>query len=429
MMSYNDLSAKMDKVFAVENDGLKENHVNAMGSQDRTDADRADDVVTPWDVVGSSQSGVDYNKLVDRFGCQRLDQSLLDRFTKIVGQPPHHFLRRGIFFAHRDLAAILDSVEKGQSFYLYTGRGPSAAMHVGHLIPFLFTKWLQETFNVPLVIQLTDDEKYFWKNLSMEEARRLALENIRDIIAIGFDPEKTFIFSDFQYIGQCPAFYWNMAKVTKHVTYNQVKGIFGFDESDSIAKISFPGTQAAPAFCSSFPAIFGGRSDVPCLIPCAIDQDPYFRMTRDVAPKIGYKKPSLILSTFFPALQGAQSKMSSSDPISSIFLTDTPKEIKKKINKYAYSGGGDSIEKHRQDGANCDVDVAFQYLRFFLEDDDRLEEIRRSYSSGELLTGYLKAELITVLQTLVSEHQARKIAVTDEVVAKFTRPRKLNFEF
>lgn len=37
---------------------------------------------------------------------------------------------------------ILDVYEKKQPFYLYTGRGPSSeAMHMGHLIPFIFTKY------------------------------------------------------------------------------------------------------------------------------------------------------------------------------------------------------------------------------------------------------------------------------------------------
>lgn len=61
-------------------------------------------------------------------------------------------------------------------------------------------------------------------------------------------------------------------------------------------------------------------------------QDPYFRMTRDVAPRIGHPKPALLHSTFFPALQGAQTKMSASDPNSSIFLTDTAKQIKSKVS-------------------------------------------------------------------------------------------------
>lgn len=54
-------------------------------------------------------------------------------------------------------------------------------------------------------------------------------------------------------------------------------------------------------------------------------------MTRDVAPKLGFPKPALIHSTFFPALQGAKTKMSASDANSSIYLTDTPKQIKTKV--------------------------------------------------------------------------------------------------
>ena len=62
-------------------------------------------------------------------------------------------------------------------------------------------RYLQEGFKVPLVIQLTDDEKGMWKNLSVEESQRLARENAKDIIACGFDVTKTFIFSDFDYVG------------------------------------------------------------------------------------------------------------------------------------------------------------------------------------------------------------------------------------
>ena len=80
-------------------------------------------------------------------------------------------------------------------------------------------------------------------------------QNAKDIIALGFDPNKTFIFSDFRHIGG--AFYENMLQIMKHVTFNQVKGIFGFNESTNIGKIMFPAIQAAPSFSSSFPFIFG----------------------------------------------------------------------------------------------------------------------------------------------------------------------------
>lgn len=397
------------------------------------------DLVTPWDVEAADDE-IDYDKLIERFGSSPIDQALLDRCEKLTGKKVHRFLRRGIFFSHREFEQILDLYEQKKPFYLYTGRGPSSqAMHLGHLVPFIMTLWLQETFDVPLVIQLTDDEKFLWKNLELEECEQLGRENTKDIIACGFTEDRTFIFSDLNYIPSSKAFYWNMKRIEKAVTFNQIKGIFGFGDSDAMGKISFPAIQAAPSFSGSFPQIFNGNLDVPCLIPCAIDQDPYFRMTRDVAPKLkppglpkgakGLRKPALLHSVFFPALQGAKTKMSASDSSTSIFLTDTPNEIKKKINKYAFSGGQVDVETHRKLGGNPDIDTSYQYLKFFLEDDDDLAEIKKQYISGELLTGEIKQKCIACLQDLVKEHQARREHATLEKVADYWKVRKLKFEY
>jgi tryptophanyl-tRNA synthetase len=145
--------------------------------------------------------------------------------------------------------------------------------------------------------------------------------------------------------------------------------------SDNIGKIHFGAIQAAPSFSNSFPQIFGTKSDIPCLIPCAIDQDPYFRLTRDVAHKLRYPKPTLLHAKFFPALQGPQTKMSASDVNSSIYMNDTPNQIKNKVNRHGFSGGRETEEEHRRLGGNADVDVSYQYLSFFLEDDDELAQI------------------------------------------------------
>ncbi|OQV11928.1 Tryptophan--tRNA ligase, cytoplasmic [Hypsibius exemplaris] len=400
------------------------------GETSAAGAGDSDDVVTPWNVQTKSAAGVDYTKLIRLFGSQPVETALLDKFEQVTGKPMPHLLRRKIFFSHRDLDQILNVYSSKKPFYLYTGRGPSGeAMHLGHLIPFLFTKQLQDLFDIPLVIQLTDDEKFLWKDLTLEKANELAKENAKDIIAVGFDPEKTFIFSDLDFMAQEPSFYRNILRVQKAVTYSQAKGVFGFTESDHIGKVGFPAIQAVPAFCSTFPFIFGKRKDIPCLIPCGIDQDPYFRITRDVAPKLGFCKPSLLHSSFIPSLQGAQTKMSSSDPQSSIYLTDTPAQIKNKINKYAFSGGRQTVEEHREKGGDCDVDISYQYLTFFLEDDARLEQIRQDYTNGKLLTGELKKELIVLLQALVQDHQKRRAAVTDEMVEQFMKPRKLKYDY
>lgn len=381
-------------------------------------------VVNPWTV--ESEGAIDYLRLIHKFGSEAIDSAIVERMERLTGRKPHRFLRRNIFFSHRDLTQLLDLYEKGQKFYLYTGRGPSSeALHLGHVIPFHFTKWLQDVFDCPLVIQLTDDEKFLFKpDLNLEDCHRLAYENAKDIIACGFDMKKTFIFSDLNYIGHM---YPTILKIQKLVTYNQTRGIFGFNGTDNIGKSSFPATQACPAFSSAFSVPLCGQSNMPCLIPCAIDQDAYFRMTRDVAPRLGLHKPSLIHSKFFPPLQGRGGKMSGSIGNSAVFLTDTMKQIKTKINKHAFSGGQETLELQRELGANLDVDVAYEWLTFFLESDERLAEIAKDYSSGAMLTGEVKKELIGVLQELVGEHQSRREKVTDDVVEEFMKVRPLEF--
>jgi len=209
---------------------------------------------------------------------------------------------------------------------------------------------------------MTDDEKILWKNIPFDEMKIYLRENVKDIIAIGFDINKTFIFSDLEYVGHM---YPIIVKIQNSVTVNQAKGIFGFTDSHNIGQISFTAIQAAPSFPSSFPHMFGQRTDIKCLIPCAIDQDPYFRLTRDVAPRIGFQKPSLILCKFFPSLQGIGAKMSSSVETSAIYLTDTNEQITSKIMDHAFSGGRDTKMEHQLYGGDVNKDIPYQYLSFF----------------------------------------------------------------
>ena len=401
-------------------------------------------VVTAYEVSGE----IDYTKLVKQFGSTLIDDPLMERIkAHTVGKGKveklHRFLRRGIYFSHRDMNALLDCIEKGQPMYLYTGRGPSSAsMHIGHLIPFLFTKWLQDAFDVPLVVQMTDDEKFLFKGKYDPEKgdnllhyAGLTMENARDIIACGFDYEKTFLFSDLDYVG---TMYPNIVRIWKAVTNNTVNGIFGFDGSANIGKIAFPAIQAAPSFASSFPVVLEEPNPLEtkavCLIPCAIDQDPYFRMTRDVAHKLVGKnhglagKPALIHCKFFPPLQGATGKMSSSDENSAIFLTDTPEDIERKIKEHAFSGGQETKKLQEEKGANLETDVSYQWLSFLLEDDEELATIGKDYGSGSgeyWSTGKVKARLITLLQGLVAEHQERRAKITDDEVRKWMAQRSI----
>ena len=111
--------------------------------------------ITPFDVSGGvDDSGkllpVNYNKLLKEFGASPISKELIERFQKVTRRKPHRFIRRGIVFSHRDLNLILDRYEKGQPFFLYTGRGPSSdSMHVGHTVPFEFTKFALSVMYLP----------------------------------------------------------------------------------------------------------------------------------------------------------------------------------------------------------------------------------------------------------------------------------------
>lgn len=212
------------------------------------DGNEAVQIVDPWNVQAGAD-GIDYDKLIRDFGSDRIPPEMVARMERLTGRRAHPLLRRGTFFSHRELDRILDLYEAKKPFYLYTGRGPSSeALHVGHLVPFLFTKYLQDAFNVPLVIQLTDDEKFFFKdNLSrnsapcsdlgslpdspgvVDEAHRLAYENAKDIIAVGFDITKTFIFSNLDYVGHM---YYNICQIQRCVTYRQFKVCSTVNSSD-----------------------------------------------------------------------------------------------------------------------------------------------------------------------------------------------------
>lgn len=277
---------------------------------------------------------------------------------------------------------------------------------------------------------LTDDEKYiFSEKRTIEEVQSYCRSNAADIIAIGFDMKKTFIFSDYDYMGG--AFYRNVTRISKHVTLNSARSIFGFNDSSCIGKIHFGAVQGATSWASSFPHIFGTdeskTTQIPCLIPCAIDQDPYFRMTRDVAQRLHYAKPALIHSRFLDALQGPGTKMSASIDSSAIFMKDTPNQIKSKINKHAFSGGQATEAEQRELGGDTSKDVSYLYLTFFLEDDDELEEIRVAYSTGKMLTGEIKAKIIEKLQVYVKAFQERRALVTEEVVDQFMELRPLQW--
>jgi tryptophanyl-tRNA synthetase len=362
--------------------------------------------VTPWEVEGE----VDYNELIEKFGTRPISQEILEKVKKITGEI-HPMLRLQYFFSHRDFDWILDKHENGENFYLYTGRGPSGMVHMGHLMPWIFTKYLQDKFDSKLLFQLTDDEKFLYsQDHSREEIARYTYENILDIIAVGFNPHRTKIIIDTKHIQYL---YPIATEIAKRITFSVAKSVFGFSSSTNIGMIGFPSIQAAPCF---LPSIIEGRT-TPVLIPAAIDQDPYWRMTRDVAERMGYYKPAQIHSKFIPSL-GPLGKMSSSKPQTALLTSDEPEIIEKKVST-AFTGGQATVALQRQLGGNAIGCPVFWYLRYFFDTEKQSDERLLKCKSGNLLCGECKSDLAKESKSFIIDFKKRREKAKD-AIPKFT---------
>jgi tryptophanyl-tRNA synthetase len=356
--------------------------------------------VTPWEVEGE----IDYNKLIENFGTQTITPEILMKVKDLIGEI-HPMLKLQYFFSHRDFDWILSKYENGDKFYLYTGRGPSGMIHMGHLLPWIFTKYLQDKFNVKLLFQLTDDEKFLYgQDRTMEEIKHYTYENILDIIAVGFDRRKTKIIVDTKHIKHL---YPIATELAKRITFSTAKAVFGFSNSTNIGMIGFPSIQAAPCF---LPSIIEGKP-TPVLIPAAIDQDPYWRMTRDVAERLGYHKPAQIHSKFLPGL-GISGKMSSSRPETALFTTDDPEIIDKKVSS-AFTGGQATVALQRKLGGNATGCPVFWYLRYFFDTEKQSDERLVKCKSGNLLCGECKSDLATNSKSFIVDFKKRRESAKD----------------
>jgi tryptophanyl-tRNA synthetase len=346
--------------------------------------------ITPWEVEGK----VEYDYLFKEFGVKKIDEKMKEQIKNRT-HDLNYIFTRDIVFAHRDLDLV---IQEG-NFYLYTGRGPSGPTHLGHILSLELTKWLQDKFDCDVIIQLTDDEKFLEpkRKLKRDETEKWTRENLLDIASVGFNADRTFIFKNSEYIKN---FYPLALKIAKRINYSVVKSVFGFTSETNIGLLFFPSLQIAPTFF---------ENDKYCLIPAGIDQDPYFRLQRNVAKGLGYRKCASIYHKILPGLQGVDTKMSSSRSETAIYLfDDSPETIKNKIYKYAFSGGQPNVEEHRKKGGNPEIDVCFQWLYLLLEKNDKkIKEIEEDYRSGKLLTGELKNITIEKILELRNEYMKR----------------------
>ena len=368
-------------------------------------------VVTPWDVHGE----IDYDKLIKQFGLTPMS-ALPDVFTENI------LFRRRKVFAHRDFQKILVAIKDKKPFVMMTGLMPSGKFHIGHAI-LAQQMILYQKLGGKLYIAVADIEVLLARGQSLEESRKVAIEEyLLNYIALGLKPENCEIYFQSERSSDATktnAYYRLQNVLANHATFNEFKAVYG---EITPGKMTASLLQAADMLHPMLPEFEG---PVPVVVPVGSDQDPHLRLARDIAKRAKAYKFDTLASTyhlFVPGLSGG--KMSSSEENSYIALTDDPKTVKKKINKYAFSGGKDTVEEHRKHGGNPDVDVAYQYLTFFEEDDKKLKTYYDTYKKGDLLSSELKAILIDKLNAFLADHQKKREAARKELKKYLAKPEE-----
>ena len=354
--------------------------------------------------IDSVEGEINYQDTMKEFGIEPIDGFL----KKLASRHELSLMyRRGMVIGQRDFGQICNAIEHGRKFAVLTGVNPSGSLHLGNLL-FLQQALFFQKLGAEVFIPVSNDETYvFKKSESLEKATENAIERvIPDIIALGFDEKKTKIFISTK----TSRAYELAVKLSTKTTLSTLKAIFGFDNDTNPGQVFYTVMQSAHIL---FPQLeeFGGPK--PVVVPIGIDQDPYMRLVRDMAEKVGMIKPSSTYHKFLAGLQGG--KMSGSKPDTCIYLSDSPSAAKKKIMK-AFSGGAASLEEHKKHGGNPDIDVACQYLYMMFEQDDRkAEEIKEGYRKGMLSSGDVKSLLADKVTAFLSAHAEKREKAMDRI--------------
>ena len=269
--------------------------------------------VDPW---SSKEIKID-EKLIKEFGLKKFDRN----------KPPfeHYFFNRGIIAAHRDFDIIEKCIKHKSPFIQLTGIASSGPPHLGHKVDIdvylMFRKLGAKSFFV-----VSDIDAYVSrpdsKVPSLQKAKESASDIIAHLLALGIPKEEIYVQSRKE-----PRYYEFAFELSKKITENEFKAIYGHL---NLGKISANLLQYADILHLQLKEYFG---PTPTITAIGIEQDPHARACRDLARKLPYKwkLPSFVYFLHQSGLQEGR-KMSASLPDTTIFLDDSPEEIKRKIS-------------------------------------------------------------------------------------------------
>ncbi len=256
---------------------------------------------------------------------------------------------------------------KPDEYMLYTGRGPSqGSFHIGHLPGIELIKAFQKHLKNKIFFMISDDEKIFRDNIDRIEMNSNVEHTLNQLSNLGLTEEITNYHINSHGISKDN--YEILIRLMGMISIHVLNNIFG--EKTNVGEYFYPLYQILPCFL--------GKQ---CIVIAGKDQDPFFRLARDLARRIGHKQPIIIYTKSVPGLDGSE-KMSTSVPTSlPIFLTDSKEIIKMKISKVKKVGAG-SLDELFDHGANLMEDTLYDLIKIFESNEDILSKITKGYTTG-----------------------------------------------
>jgi tryptophanyl-tRNA synthetase len=343
----------------------------------------------------------DYERLYEEFGIQPFKPLLPEM------PDPNAAMRRGIIFGHRDFERVLQAIKNNGEFAVMSGIKPTGEFHLGTLQTAREVIYFQQQGGTAFYC-IADVEAYEDNRIPFERSQKYAVGNVADLLALGFDPKKGYIYqqSKEQRVKDLAITFG------RGVTLATMKAIYGERHMGLyLSSLIQAGDILLPQMKE-----FGGSK--PTVVPVGIDQDPHLRLTRDLAFKFRSKykfvPPSSTYHKLIKALDGSP-KMSKRAHMSCFTLEEKTEVIGKKISN-AFTGGRSTAEEQRRLGANPDICAIYDlYLfHFFERDEDVVKLYNSECKGGHILCGEDKQRLIKKVTDFVKEHQRKRRGFIDK---------------
>jgi tyrosyl-tRNA synthetase len=303
----------------------------------------------------------------------------------------------------------IDEILEERDLKIYWGTATTGKPHLGYFVPiFKIADFLKAGCHVTILFaylhDYLDNMKSTWHLLEKRTRYyEFLIKEMLKLVHVPLDKLKFVKGTDFQLTSDYTLDMYKLsAMVTSRDTQRAGAEVVKQTKNPQMSGLLYPILQALDEQYLDVDAQFGG-----------VDQRKIFMFARENLPKIDYKKRIHLMNPLIPGL-GKSGKMSSSEPNSKIDFDDTPKRIKKKINK-AFSVDGEV------EGNGLLAIVKYIIFRK-LEDDKRefviqrpekyggdimfktYEEVEQNFASGDLSSIDLKqgiaAELISFLEPL-----------------------------